>query len=62
MSAKRAGEIEWQDYGTLIMPPFRLTADNLKPEDNVLAVEVTVVSANRIRDLDRAGRVLEKLP
>ena len=44
-----------KDYGTLITPPFRIVADNLKPKDNQLEVEVTSVSANRIRDLDRRG-------
>jgi hypothetical protein len=42
-----------EDYGTLIAPPFRVVVDNLKPHDNNLEVEVTNVSANRIRDLDR---------
>ncbi|HEV2329174.1 MAG TPA: glycosyl hydrolase [Verrucomicrobiae bacterium] len=42
-----------EDYGTLIAPPFRVAVDNLKPHDNKLEVEVTNVSANRIRDLDR---------
>ncbi len=44
-----------KDYGTLIMPPFRVVVDNLKPTGNRLEVEVTSVSANRIRDLDRRG-------
>jgi alpha-L-rhamnosidase len=42
-----------KDYGTLITPPFGVVVDNLKPTDNKLEVEVTNVSANRIRDLDR---------
>jgi hypothetical protein len=42
-----------KDYGTLITPPFRVVVDNLKPTGNQLEVEVTNVSANRIRDLDR---------
>jgi alpha-L-rhamnosidase len=42
-----------KDYGTLLIPPFRVAVDNLKPTDNRLEVEVTNVSANRIRDLDR---------
>ncbi|HEX3626145.1 MAG TPA: glycoside hydrolase family 2, partial [Verrucomicrobiae bacterium] len=42
-----------KDYGTLMTPPFRVAVDNLKPHDNKLEVEVTNVSANRIRDLDR---------
>jgi hypothetical protein len=44
-----------KDYGTLIMPPFRVVVDNLKAVGNVLEVEVTSVAANRIRDLDRRG-------
>lgn len=39
--------------GTLIAPPFRVAAHALKPKDNVLEVEVTNLTANRIRDLDR---------
>ena len=42
-----------KDYGTLITPPFRVVVDNLEPTGNKLEVEVTNVSANRIRDLDR---------
>ena len=44
-----------RDYGTLVIPPFRVAVDNLKPSGNLLEVEVTSVSANRIRDLDRRG-------
>ena len=44
-----------KDFGTLITPPFRVVVDNLKPVGNVLEVEVTGTSANRIRDLDRRG-------
>jgi hypothetical protein len=44
-----------RDYGTLIMPPFRVVVDNLKSKGNMLEIEVTSVSANRIRDLDRRG-------
>jgi hypothetical protein len=44
-----------KDYGTLITPPFDAVVDNLKPAGNKLEVEVTNVSANRIRDLDRRG-------
>jgi hypothetical protein len=44
-----------KDLGTLITPPFRVVVDNLKPTGNQLEVEVTSVSANRIRDLDRRG-------
>lgn len=38
--------------GTLIIPPFRIEAPTLLPKANLLEVEVTNVSANRIRDLD----------
>ncbi len=48
-------KLNGKDYGTLIAPPFRLVVDNLKPQDNLLEVEVTSVAANRIRDLDRRG-------
>ena len=44
-----------RDLGTLLIPPFRVVVDNLKPAGNDLEVEVTNVSANRIRDLDRRG-------
>lgn len=46
-------KVNGKDFGTLIMPPYRVVVDNLKPKDNVLEVEVTNLSANRIRDLDR---------
>jgi hypothetical protein len=42
-----------RDCGTLLIPPFRIVVDQLKPKANLLEVEVTNVSANRIRDLDR---------
>lgn len=44
-----------RNLGTLITPPFRVVVSELKPKDNLLEVEVTNVSANRIRDLDRRG-------
>jgi hypothetical protein len=47
--------VNGKDYGTLILPPFRVVVDNLKPTGNTLEVEVTSVAANRIRDLDRRG-------
>ena len=47
--------VNGQDCGTLLMPPFRVIVDNLKPTGNTLEVEVTSVAANRIRDLDRRG-------
>jgi hypothetical protein len=48
-------KVNGKEYGTLITPPFRVVVDNLKPTGNQLEVEVTSVSANRIRDLDRRG-------
>jgi hypothetical protein len=44
-----------RELGTLITPPFRVVAGPLKPTGNLLEVEVTNTSANRIRDLDRRG-------
>lgn len=38
---------------TLIMTPFRLLLEGLKPTGNLLEIEVTNLSANRIRDLDQ---------
>jgi hypothetical protein len=48
-------KLNGQNFGTIITPPFRVVASNLKPKDNLLEIEVTNVSANRIRDLDRRG-------
>ena len=42
-----------RDLATVFMPPYRVLANDLKPSGNVLEVEVTNLSANRIRDLDR---------
>jgi hypothetical protein len=44
-----------RDLGTVFVPPFRVGVNKLKPKDNELEIEVTNVSANRIRDLDRRG-------
>ena len=41
------------DLGTLFTPPFRVTVPVLKRKANRLEIEVTNLSANRIRDLDR---------
>jgi len=41
--------------GTLITPPFQIATGPLKPKGNILEVEVSNTSANRIRDLDRRG-------
>jgi hypothetical protein len=43
------------DLGTLISPPFRVVTESLKPAGNLLEVEVTNTSGNRVRDLDRRG-------
>ena len=48
-------KLNGKDYGTLIIPPFRVVVDHLKSTGNTLEVEVTSVAANRIRDLDRRG-------
>lgn len=45
-------KLNGKNLGPLIMPPFSLPV-KLKPSGNRLEVEVTNVSANRIRDLDR---------
>ncbi len=48
-------KLNGKDYGTLLIPPYRVTVDNLRVTGNKLEVEVTSTSANRIRDLDRRG-------
>lgn len=40
---------------TLLLPPYRVVLPSLKPAGNRLEVDVTNLSANRIRDLDRRG-------
>jgi hypothetical protein len=42
-----------RDVGVLFAPPFAVETGPLRPTGNVLEVEVTNLSANRIRDLDR---------
>jgi hypothetical protein len=44
-----------QDFGTIIASPFRVVTTALKSKGNRFEVEVTNVSANRIRDLDQRG-------
>jgi hypothetical protein len=44
-----------RDLGTVIEPFFTVETGPLRPTGNVLEVEVTNLSANRIRDLDRRG-------
>jgi len=47
--------VNGRPLGTLIQPPFQIALPALKLQSNVLEIEVTNVSANRIRDLDRRG-------
>ncbi len=49
--------INGQSYPTVFAQPMSLTlpVDALKPAGNTLEVEVTNLSANRLRDLDRRG-------
>ena len=44
-----------RDLGTLVARPFRVNTGPLRRTGNVLEVEVTNVSANRVRDLDKRG-------
>ncbi len=44
-----------KDIDTLIGPVFKTVLNDLKPFGNVLEIEVTNLSANRIRDLDKRG-------
>ncbi len=46
--------------GTLISAPYRVRVGSMLKTGNVLEVEVTNLSANRIRDLDRRGVVWRK--
>ena len=41
--------------GVLFASPFRVETGPLRPRGNLLEVEVTNLSANRVRDLDRRG-------
>jgi hypothetical protein len=47
--------VNGEDLGTLLSPPFRVRTGPLRHTGNVLEVEVTNLSANRIRDLDLRG-------
>lgn len=42
-----------RELATLLGPPYRVRAEGLKAKGNVLEVEATNLTANRIRDLDR---------
>ena len=44
-----------KELGTLLTPPFRVVVSELKARENQLEIEVTSVTANRIRDLDQRG-------
>ncbi|MCP5516598.1 MAG: hypothetical protein H7A45_04970 [Verrucomicrobiales bacterium] len=44
-----------RELATLLVPPYTVPAEGLRPKDNALEIEVTGVAANRIRDLDRRG-------
>ena len=47
-------KLNGKDAGALIALPFRMRVGTfLKPDENTLEIEVTNLSANRIRDLDR---------
>ena len=45
-----------QPVGALITPPFQVGLGPLRPTGNILAIEVTNLAANRIRDMDRRGQ------
>lgn len=47
--------VNGQLLGTLIQAPYQIALPDLKPQGNLLEIEVTNLSANRIRDLDRRG-------
>ena len=47
--------VNGKDVATLIGPSYRVVLDGLKEKGNLLEVEVTNTSTNRIRDLDRRG-------
>ncbi|HKO15166.1 MAG TPA: hypothetical protein VJU87_02950, partial [Gemmatimonadaceae bacterium] len=44
-----------RDLGIIVARPFHLETGPLRRRDNVLEIEVTNLSANRVRDLDRRG-------
>ncbi|MGC8744962.1 MAG: glycosyl hydrolase [Verrucomicrobiia bacterium] len=46
-------KVNGKNIGVLFANPFSLICGDLKPKDNLLEIEVTNLSANRIRDLDR---------
>lgn len=48
-------ELNGKPLATLIAPPYEVVLDDLLDGENELAVEVTNVAANRIRDMDQRG-------
>lgn len=46
-------KVNGKETGVLFSNPFSIICRDLKPENNLLEIEVTNLSANRIRDLDR---------
>jgi len=48
-------KLNGRELGVLFASPFAIETGPLRPKGNTLEVEVTNVSANRIRDLDRRG-------
>ncbi len=48
-------KLNGRELGVLFASPFSIETGPLRPAGNTLEVEVTNVSANRIRDLDRRG-------
>ncbi|MDB4889604.1 MAG: glycoside hydrolase family 2 sugar binding protein [Gemmatimonadetes bacterium] len=48
-------KLNGRELGVLFTSPFTIETGLLRPTGNTLEVEVTNVSANRIRDLDRRG-------
>jgi hypothetical protein len=48
-------KLNGRELGVLFASPFTIETGLLRPTGNTLEVEVTNVSANRIRDLDRRG-------
>jgi hypothetical protein len=45
--------VNGEEAGVVFSSPYRLRVEGLKPQGNLLEVEVTSLAANRIRDLDR---------
>jgi hypothetical protein len=64
VAASARVRLNGRDLGTLFARPFRVETGPLRAAGNVLEVEVTNLSANRVRDLDRrrvAWKVFEDI-